>query len=265
MLKKLKIEKKSVKTIFAVLLILLTIIIMCSFLLRRNIQQQINILKEQFDGEPIDLNTGIINNNYFNISKDGTNSEQTTKGINRAIVYAYKNNIKNIKLEGGTYLIKIDEEKKGIIMCSNINLDLNNSILKIEKNSYDGYKMFYIKNESNVKVFNGRLIGDKNEHDYDSIQSEHQWGYGIHIKGGNNIEISNLEISDFIGDGIYIDKYKNEDNSTRATNINIHNNNIHDCRRQGISIIDGSNIQINFNEIHNINRFKPTSGNRLRI
>ena len=109
MLKKLKVEKKNVKTIFTILLILLIIIIMCGFLLRKNIQQQISILKEQFDGEPIDLNTGIINNSYFNISKDGTNSEQTTKGINRAIVYAYRNNIKNIKLEDGTYLIKIQK------------------------------------------------------------------------------------------------------------------------------------------------------------
>ena len=143
MLKKLKVEKKNVKTIFTILLILLAIIIICSFLLRGNIQHQINILKEKFDGKPINLNTGIINNEYFNISRDGTNSEQTTKGINRAIVYAYKNNIKNIKLENGTYLIKIDEQKKGIIMCSNISLDLNNSILQVEKNSYDGYKMFY--------------------------------------------------------------------------------------------------------------------------
>ena len=258
MLTKLKIEKK-IKIIWIFILIILIIIVLCNFLFRETIKKQINQLLHSAE-EPINLTTGLINNDYFNISKDGTNSEETTRGINRAIVYAYRNNINNIKLEKGEYLIKIDEEKKGITMYSNISLDLNASILQVEKNSYDGYRTFYIKNEVNIEIYNGVLIGDKNEHDYDSIQSEHQWGYGIHIRGGNNVKIHNLEIYDFIGDGIYIDKYKNGDSSTRTTNTNICNNNIHDCRRQGISIIDGNNIEISSNEIHDINGSSPQSG-----
>lgn len=90
-----------------------------------------NIRKNLY-GDPINLENGLINNNFFYINKEGKNAKQTTEGINDAIKYASDNNITNIQLEKGKYLIngEVDnttykDTKKGIILQSNINLDLN--------------------------------------------------------------------------------------------------------------------------------------------
>jgi len=244
-----------------IIILLIIALVICLFAIV-NIREReiVDYVKFQMYGEPIDSVTGIINNKYFGIEKDGTKSKNTTKGINEAIQYAYKNNMDYVKLETGNYKIQIDSNKRGISVYSNLKIDLNSSYIEVEDNSYTGYRVFYLKNESNVEILNGTLIGDKNTHDYETIESEHQWGYAIHIRGGQNIQIHNLDIYNFTGDGIYIDKYKNETSSNSAREIKIYNNNIHDCRRQGISVIDGNQIEIYNNEIHDISGSSPQAG-----
>ena len=55
-------------------------------------------------GDPI-AEDGTINNTYFGIEIDGNDAKKTLVGINKAIEYASKNNIENIKLEKGTYIL----------------------------------------------------------------------------------------------------------------------------------------------------------------
>lgn len=212
--------------------------------------------------QPINLETYIINNKYFGISSNGEKAESTTKGINEAIEYASKNNIEYIKLERGTYAITgittTKMETAGIILKSNIKIDLNNSIIKQEKNNSIAYISISIQDCNNVEVSNGIIIGDKNEHDYDP-NSENQWGHGVYIKNANGIILNNLEIYDAIGDGICISgEYANEKNSTN--NIDIKNCNIHSNRRQGISIGSGDNINVYNNEIYDIGGSPPHTG-----
>ena len=110
-----------------------------------------NIL-EQFYGEPFS-EEGMINNNFFGIKSDGTKADTTTKGINKAIEYASKNNIEFIKFEKGIYLIdgqsyqvnmNETETKKGVILQSNITIDLNNSTFKQIANDKVNYAIFSI-------------------------------------------------------------------------------------------------------------------------
>lgn len=210
---------------------------------------------------------GTINNSFFSIKSDGTDADATTKGINEAIEYAKKNNIEYIKLMKGIYLIDgiskstiYDETatKKGIIMMSNITFDLNGSTLKHIKNSAVNYAVISITDESNVKVCNGKIEGDRYEHDYESRKSTHEWGFGIDIKGSNQVEIVNVQIEKTTGDGIMIGDYVI--NGKVAENINVSNCNINDCRRQGISITSGKNIKIYQNEIFGIYGTEPQSG-----
>ena len=56
------------------------------------IQDYIKINIQKY-GEPIDIETGMINNKYFNINPNGENAQKTTEGLNKAIKYAKKNNI----------------------------------------------------------------------------------------------------------------------------------------------------------------------------
>ena len=178
-------------------------------------------------------------------------------------MYASKNNIEYIKLEKGNYIIKINNRQRAIILQSNITFDLNGSYLFVEKNGYEVYRTIFINNLENVKICNRKIIGDKDEHDYDTVQSSHQWGYGIQIRGSKNIQIENLELYNFTGDAIYIDQYNDGENMTTPYNVAVTNNKIFNCRRQGITIIDGDNIEITYNEIHDIYGINPQAGINL--
>lgn len=243
---------------YKIIFILFICLIICDVLFNKEISNfdkinKIELLKN-YNGFPIDLDTGFINNEYWSISSIGTNPQETKLGLNNAIKYAYENNIEYLKLEKGIYLINCDSTT-GISIKSNINLDLNGSIIKILNNEKTHYSIITIYNAENVSVSNGILIGDRYEHDYSTINSSHEWGNGILIGGSNNISINNLDIMDTTGDGIFIDEsYKN------TNNVSIKNSKIHNTRRQGISIIAGNNINIEDNEIYDINGTNPQCG-----
>lgn len=219
-------------------------------------------LKVQKYGKPISED-GTINNAYFSIHSDGTNEKDTTKGINEAIKYASKNNIKYIKLETGNYLINgVYNELNivgGIVLKSNICFDLNNSkIIQVDCKEIK-YSMLGLNCIENVVIQNGTIIGDRNNHNYEGIDSTHEWGYGIEIKSCENIEIRNVEILNTTGDGIIITSiYK--DGFKISNNIDVNNCNIHSCRRNGISIISATNVEIFENDIHDMQGTSPEAG-----
>lgn len=249
--------KKFLKTIITIIIVVIIILLLL------NIDNTDKIFKihnkvDTYTYELINPETGIINNEYFGIDKYGNNPSETRKGINNAIVYAKENGINNIKLENGIYIIdneKIDDYQKGIILQSNINIDLNGSIIKIVANDKTNYGVLSVFNVKNVSIFNGTIIGERNEHTYVG-NTTHEWGMGVDIRGSENIDVYNLEIYNTTGDAIYVNDL--EDISSK--NINISNCNLYECRRQGISIIAGENIKIYNNEIHNINGTIPQSG-----
>lgn len=258
------------KKIIFFLLILFLLLFAIFVLVKNDVIENVyyNIL-EQFYGEPFS-EEGLINNSFFGIKSDGTNADSTTKGINKAIEYANKNNIEYIKLEKGTYLIDgtvTDRNKKnslkGIIVKSNIKFDLNFSKLIHVSNDREMYTVISCYDLENVEIFNGILIGDMQNHNYDVMNSTHEWGYGIDIKASENIKVHNIEIYYMTGDGISISNlpaYATESKITRnSENIEIYNCNIHDNRRQGISVISAETIIIRNNEIHDIEGTAPRS------
>lgn len=149
----------------------------------------------------------------------------------------------------------ISSHRRSIILKSNINLDLNGSIIQLEENSETHYEIISIYSVYNSSVCNGILIGDRYKHNYIE-NSSNQWGMGIGIKGSENINISNLKIFDTIGDGIYLTKVGQKP----SINIDISNCNIYNTRRQGITIITAQNVNIYNDEIHNIIGSHPQSG-----
>lgn len=147
---------------------------------------------------------------------------------------------------------------KGVMLKSNINLDLNNSIIIQETNDSESYTILAAYDVENINISNGTLKGDKHTHDYNDKKSTHEWGFGIELKGAKNIKLYNLKIEETTGDGIFISSFtKTNGRIETSENIDIYNNNIYDCRRQGISITCGKNINIYDNEIHDIDGTKP--------
>ena len=237
-----------------IILIVVIFIIIIAILNVKNIQNIVEQVKIQRYGEPVDYSTGIINNEFFSIEigEEG-DPKKNAEGISEAIKYATKNGIKNLKLQQGIYMINGEGnrgERKGIKLESNINLDLNNSILKHEICDSNRYSIINIDNVENVKIYNGKIVGDKNEHLYG--EGTNEWGYGVEIINSINIEIQNLEVEDLIGDGMLV--------TGKSKEISISNNNIHDCRRQGISICGVDGIEVINNEIYQISGTNPQSG-----
>ena len=258
------------KKIIFLLIFLFLFLLAVYILVKNNVIETMyyNVLKE-FYGEPFSED-GMVNNAFFGIKSDGTSANATTKGINNAIEYASKNNIEYVKLEKGTYLIDgtvADRNKKntlkGIIMKSDIKFDLNASKLIHTDNDREMYTVSSCYDAENVEIFNGIIIGDMKNHNYDNMDSTHEWGYGIDIKASENVSVHNIEIYYFTGDGISISNlpsYATKSKKTRnSENIEIYNCNIHDNRRQGISVISAETITIRNNEIHDIEGIAPRS------
>ncbi|WP_419872089.1 right-handed parallel beta-helix repeat-containing protein [Candidatus Pristimantibacillus sp. PTI5] len=92
----------------------------------------------------------------------------------------------------------------------------------------------------------------------DNMYSTHEAGHGITLYGSNNIDISNIEISDCTGDGVFTSWKKYHFDPTLYTqedmgqHIKIYDCKIHHCRRQGISICGSNDTHIYRNVIHSI-------------
>lgn len=254
-------NKKKSKFIFVCIILLILLAILWMY--ESKIISNEKLLKKMY-GEPI-AEDGTINNAYFGIEIDGNDAKKTLAGINKAIEYASKNNIENIKLEKGTYIIDSQKDQKeyhyqekGITLKSNMKLDLNGSTIKHLENNRNSYSLISIIAVNNVSITNGILEGDRINHNYNN-GSNNQFGHGIDLAGGQNIDISNLEIKDMIGDGIYITNKQVNMKYYNSENVKIQSCDIHDCRRQGISVIVADGIEIYNNEIHNIKGTNPQS------
>ena len=242
----MKIKRRKIILVSISIIILMIICFLTRIIDIRAIINNTNMHSAMY-GDPIDLDTGIINNEYFNINSNGENAKDTTKGLCEAIEYASNNNINNIKLEEGKYLINGEGDRntrKGIVLASNINLDLNNSTIIHETNGSIRYSIFALYNIENVSISNGIIIGDRYTHDYETIDSTHEWGFGVEIQGSNNINIYNLDISEMAGDGIVVSGYTGNGNEKASSNVSINNNTISKCRRQGISVTNANNVKI---------------------
>lgn len=147
------------------------------------------------------------------------------------------------------------------ILINDVGLTLNNNqILLFQKNSRillnpsnkENYTMLAINNKSNIKIFYPNLIGDRKKH----VGKSGQWGFGIGIKGGKNIEILGGQFQDMWGDGIYIGPFQ----KNPSQYVVIKNVYINECRRNGISITSGRDISIYNAIISNTNGQSPQSG-----
>lgn len=151
----------------------------------------------------------------WGIDDKGSNAIETTEGLNRALEYASSKSFYKVHVPKGIYLIdavntsrRLPEFGGGINVPSNIELILHpEAVFKVLPNDSQGYSCFYIGQASNVTIRGGQIIGDRYEHDYSkvtSIKRTHEWGYGIHIHGSSNVLIENVQVSDCIGDNIWI-------------------------------------------------------------
>ena len=104
----------------------------------------------------------------------------------------------NYKYEGGN----------GLVIPSNVTLDLNGSTIRCESNRFWCYNIIYIPSSSKfAKIQNGIICGDKQTHiipvDTPALRKSHEWNYGIRIQGSFCV-VSNVKICEIRGDGVSI-------------------------------------------------------------
>ncbi len=127
--------------------------------------------------------------------------------------------------------------KAGLKLKSNFTLQLsNNAILKALPNNAGGYNVVSINGTDSTTIRGGKIMGERNQH----VGTSGEWGKGILIYSATNATIDSTEITDSWGDGIYIsDEPGARTNGVHLINVESTNN-----RRQGLSVISGSNITI---------------------
>ena len=157
-------------------------------------------------------------NNYV---KDG--SEDYTKALQRGI-----DNNENVILPNFPILIN----DKGLLLRSNTIIVFNkNSALKKMTTNKSNYDILKISGVKNIKVYFANIIGDR----YNHGGKDGEWGMGIGIWNSENIQIEIPRIKYCWGDGIYI----NHSNMITINKPFLNNN-----RRNGLSIISGTNITV---------------------
>jgi parallel beta-helix repeat protein len=141
-----------------------------------------------------------------------------------------------------------------------------NTNLRVQPNALEKCALLFSWNTDNVLISGGKLWGDRYEHDYSS-GSSHEWGHIIFFKGVHNGVVDNVEMHEGSGDGFYVsaDAQRNFDGSLQSGrresfNVMVKNCLINDNRRNNISIVDGTNIFIEYNTIRNAGSGDNSSG-----
>lgn len=92
---------------------------------------------------------------------------------------------------------------------------------------------------------------------YTSIQDIGEWGMGISIRGGKDIDISDISIDNCWGDAIYVGR---TDSKSYAENVRLRNIRMLNNRRQGISLVSAEKFRASSIYIANTNGTDPQSG-----
>lgn len=140
---------------------------------------------------------------------------------------------------------------------SNFHLKMSDdTYLRVQPNGSAIYSLMTTYLADNTTISGGNLVGDRFEHDYSPYtdgsgvqRNVHGWGYLIWIIGSENIVIENINMAKAIGDGLvfHSEGFRNDDGSLKpgkreVNNVIVRNVNVDECRRNGISILDGRNI-----------------------
>lgn len=146
-----------------------------------------------------------------------------TQNIKDALLLAEQNNIHKIVFPKEKFFeVEVLGSLKNncdatFIIPSNLEIDLNGCTIKVAANGFQSYELFeFSELTKNSKLKNGILIGDRYEHNYETVNDTHEYGHGVNLRGSNNV-VESLEIKQFIGDGCYMGGFGNMNYSLKLT------------------------------------------------
>ncbi|MFB9057789.1 right-handed parallel beta-helix repeat-containing protein [Mariniflexile ostreae] len=194
----------------------------------------------------------------WDIPINNTNAVKTTANLQAAIDWAHSEGFTRVILPEGHYLVGKDVNdiyQGGIDIHDNTDFVFSpGAVLEIQTNDKWNYCVLRL-NGDNITVRDGIIKGDRDTHVYTPRNSDgktaHDEGHGICVWNNKNILIKNMEILNVTGDGALV---------LDSNDVTFIENNLHNNRRQGISIVGGIRIEITDNEIHHIHGISPQFG-----
>lgn len=205
----------------------------------------------------------------WNIKNNGDTAYATanTDAMQNAIDWADANGYDGITVPAGNYLIgKYGNAvyQAGITLPSNMVFELDkDATIEMHTNDKWNYCLIDVREKKNVVIRGGTLKGDRDSHIYTPRDSDgkagHDEGHLICVQHeSENVLVENMTLTHATGDGILLVGHKGA--GSFVNNVIIRKNNVHNNRRQGVSIVGGQNVLIEDNEIHRINGVSPQFG-----
>lgn len=210
----------------------------------------------------------VIELERWDIPNNRKDAVKTTDNIQQAIDWAVAEGYGQICLPEGHYLIGKygnDIYQAGIELKSNMAFLLDkNAVIEMAPNNKWNYCAIAVRNKSHVVISGGTILGDRDNHEYTPRSSDgaiaHDEGHLICLEGESQfITIENMILGKANGDGILIvGSPRGEEQKLK--DIVIRRNNFSNNRRQGVSIVGGTDILIEKNEIHHTKGTSPEFG-----
>lgn len=138
----------------------------------------------------------------------------------------------------------------------------DNTHIRVQPNIHRQYALMSITDgDSNVIVEGGNLYGDREEHDYNTISSTHEWGHVFMIAGATNVTLRGITMKYGTGDGLDIRANVNSNiqGHVSSTNILVEQCVFDSNRRNNVSITDGNDILVDNNLFLNAGIDMPNS------
>ena len=141
----------------------------------------------------------------------------------------------------GTFYTSTQYDNSHICIPSNTYWHNSATICEIP-NQYSKSSLVLLDRVSNVTIDGGRFIGDVKNH----MGIDGEWGHGIKCSGVLNVNLCNLECSEFWGDGVDLIEGKDVHGapSINCQNVKLSNVRCLNNRRQGLSIEAATNVSV---------------------
>lgn len=171
-----------------------------------------------------------------------------------------------VYVPAGVYNIEINGSHPwGLQLEAGVDLIMdNNAILKFTvANDFDQW--FYPISVAdmhdghieNVSIRGGQIYGVRNT--FKGSKNKYD-GHGVGIVGATNVTISDMQIYDNYGDGIYVGTKEEWGTYYGCKNVNVSYCDIFDNRRNNISIVDADNMTVDHCNIYNAYGASPECG-----
>lgn len=151
-----------------------------------------------------------------------------------------------IYIQKGNYIVKATTKHPRVLNVPSNTKVIVDGTISMVGNDFKNYSILNVSKAVNVSISGkGALVGERDTHTGEGGE----WGMCISTYDSDSVSISGLNLSKGWGDGIYVGR--------GTKKITISDCRIDHCRRQGISVIEGTDVLIKDCIISNVEGTAP--------